>query len=491
VQGVAAVVWILTLAVAAGVARRLSLFLIVIASVGAAALLRRRPSWLLFVLVAAGAAALGARASSNYARDCEAVERMSAVAGAANVTLDGIVSGFPQSGPQGTTFDFTTRIEKRRVRLLVRAECFDPSYGDRYRVRARFTRPTAPMRSFIASRGVSGVVRVRARDVTRLGCGGHPALRTVFWPLHRFARTRLSRAMGSDAGLAIGMLLGERAQMDEPVRDAVRRLGITHLLAISGMHLTTLAGCVLLATRLWPRGRSMTLLAVLTIYTLSVGNIESLTRAYVMAAILIATHTVIRPARPIDALAKALLVMAVASPLCLRSVGLQLSFAATFVVLLMLPHQWHPSTPDGNRLKRWSVTIMKSLGAAFVMSVAVEVFIAPLQLHHFHVLSVAGPLATVVFFFPLTVVLLAAVPVVALVCVFPAQEWPGQLLGSLSLATTHAIQVCGRITPGPFHVPEPNPWIYYGVLVAGCRWRCWLRDAAKRAFLVWVPRRRR
>ena len=34
-------------------------------------------------------------------------------------------------------------------------------------------------------------------------------------------------------------------------------------------------------------------------------------------------------------------------------------------------------------------------------------------------------------------------------------------------------------------------WIYYGVLVAGWRWRCWLRDAAKRAFLVWVPRRRR
>ncbi|HXS09203.1 MAG TPA: hypothetical protein VN852_04405, partial [Candidatus Krumholzibacteria bacterium] len=115
-------VWILTLAVAAGVARRLFLFLIVIASVGAAALVRRRPSWLFLILVAAGAAALGARASSNYARDCEAVERMSAVAGAANVTLDGIVGGFPQSGPQGTTFDFITRIEGRRVCLVVRAE---------------------------------------------------------------------------------------------------------------------------------------------------------------------------------------------------------------------------------------------------------------------------------------------------------------------------------------------------------------------------------
>src|SRR4030095_9965544 len=101
--------------------------------------------------------------------------------------------------------------------LVVRAECFDAAYGDRYLLHARFTRPKASMRSFIASRGASGLVRVRARDVTRLGCGGNPALRAVFWPLHRFTRTRLSRAMGGDAGLAIGMLLGERTQLPEPV----------------------------------------------------------------------------------------------------------------------------------------------------------------------------------------------------------------------------------------------------------------------------------
>jgi ComEC/Rec2-related protein len=488
---VAAVVWILTLAVAAGVARRLSLFLVVMAGVCVAAFVRRRASWLVLLVVAGGAAALGFLASVNYARDCEAVERVSVSAGAANVTLEGIVSGFPQAGSQGTAFEFTTGIEKRRVRLLVRAECFDPSYGDRYLLRARFIRQSESMRSFIASRGVAGVVRVRARDVTRLGCGGNPALRAVFWPLHRFTRTRLSRAMGGDAGLAIGMLLGERTQLPEPVRDAVRRLGITHLLAISGMHLTTIAGCVLLATRLWARGRSITLFAALTIYTLTVGNVESLTRAYLMAAILIATHTVIRPVRPIDALAKALLVMAVASPLCLRSVGLQLSFAATFAVLLILPHQWRPSPTEGSRLKRWSVTAARSLGGAFIMSLAVEIFIAPLQLHHFGSLSAAGPIATVLFFIPVTVVLLGAVPVALLAALVPAHEWPGQMLGAFSLATTRAIVECGRIMPGPFHVPEPNPFVYYGVLVAGWRWRSWLRDAAKRAFLVWVPRRGR
>jgi ComEC/Rec2-related protein len=435
------------------------------------ALVRRRAVLLFLAPVVCGVAALGWRASADFVRDCAVVERVSAAAGAASVTLDGIVTGFPQAGLSGATFDFATSLEGRRVRVLVRAECFDASYGDRYRLRARFVKSTPSMRSFIASRGLAGVVRVRTRDVVFLGRGGNPVLRGVLWPLHRFARTRLSRAMGRDAGLAIGMLLGERTQLGDNVRDAVRRLGITHLLAISGMHLTTVAGCVVLATRLCPRGRSFVLLAALTLYTGTVGNVESLTRAYVMAAVLIATHAMVRPVRPVDALGKALLVMVVGAPLCVRSVGLQLSFAATFAVLLCLPQAWHPQASSGGRARRWAIGAARSLGSAFVLSLAVEIFIAPLQLHHFRTLSAVGPIATVLFFIPVTVVLLAAVPVAALAAFLPAQEWPGHWLGALSLVTTRAILFCGRLTPGPFAVPEPNPWIYYGALCVGWRFR--------------------
>ncbi len=482
-------VWILILAVAAGVARHLLLFLMAVAGVCVAARLRRRVAWLLLALVACGAAALGARARTNHAHDCDVVERVAAAAGAANVALEGTVSGFPQATAPGTAFDFTTSIDGRRVRLLARGDFFNASYGDRYRLRARFIPQSSSMRNFIAARGVAGVVRVRARDVTLLGRGGDPLLRGCFWPLHRFARTRLSRAMGADAGLAIGMLLGERAQLARPVRDAVRRLGITHLLAISGMHLTTVAGCVLMATRLWPRGRAALLLSALTVYTLTVGSVESLTRAYVMAAVLIASHAVIRPVRPIDALARALLLMAVASPLCLRSVGLQLSFAATFAVLLVLRQQRRPSLPRGRR-QRWSTTALRSLGSAFVMSLAVEVFIAPLQLHHFHSLSAVGPAATVVFFVPVTLLLLGAVPVVLIAAIAPAWEGPGHLLGLLSLWTTNAFLWCGRLAPGPLALPEPNPWLYYGALVAGWAFRAhaagWLAAVAGMTLAFWL-----
>jgi len=461
----------LSLAVAAGVARHLSLVLVVLTGTAGLALVQRRAAGVLFVVVALGVALLGWHASTDFALDREAVHRVSTASGAASVELEGIVTGFPMAGARGSSFDFTTRLEGRPVRLLVRSERFDATYGDRYRVRARFVRSTPSMEGFLASRGIAGVVRVRAADIALLGHGGNPILRHVFWPLHRFARTRLTRAMGSDAGLAIGMLLGERTQLGTPVRNAVRRLGITHLLAISGMHLTTVAACVVLATRLWPRARALVLFTALTLYAGLVGNVESLTRAYVMAAILIATHAVIRPVRPVDALAKALLVMAVASPLCLRSVGLQLSFAATFAVLVCLPQRWRSAPGNGAHAGRWVVSAIKSLGSAFVLSLAVEVFIAPLQIHHFRTISIAGPVATVVFFVPVTLVLLGAVPVALLAAIAPAQEWPGQILGTLSVTTTEAILLCGHHTPGPFMPPEPNPWIYYGALLVGWRLR--------------------
>lgn len=466
-----AVVWILTLAVAAGVARRLALLLVLVATLLCAALVRRRAALCVFAVVACAACALGWRASREFERDCAVVEHVKGGAGAVPVTLDGIVSGFPQPGRQGSTFDLATVLDGRRVRLSVRAECFDASYGDRYRLRARFVNVPPSMRGFMDARGVAGLVRVRARDIVRTGQEGNPLLRSVFWPLHRFARTRLTRAMGNDAGLAIGMLLGDRTQLDADVRDAVRRLGITHLLAISGMHLTTVAGCVFLATRAWPRARPLLLFTALTLYTGTVGNVESLTRAYVMAVILITTHAMIRPVQPIDALAKALLVMALATPLCLRSVGLQLSFAATFAVLLCLPHELHLAEAKGNRARRWMLGALKSLGSGFVLSLAVEIFILPLQIYHFHSLSAAGPIATVLFYIPVTVVLLAAVPVIALVALLPGEEWPGRALGLFSVATNRAVLACGRLLPGPLHVPLPDPWLYYAALVLAWKYR--------------------
>ncbi len=469
---VVAVVWILTLAVATGVARRPDLLLLV-PCIGAslAAIQHGRRAAVTLLVLAGLCGALGWHASARLLHDRDAVSRAAASAGAALVTLDGVVASFPQSELHGTRFDFATRVGGREVRVQMRAERFDIGYGERYRMRARFVKPNETGRAFLSSRGLAGSMRARSADIVLRGRGGNPLLRECFWPLHRLARTRLSRAMGNDAGLAIGMLLGERAQLDEPVRDAVRRLGIMHLLAISGMHLTTLAGCVMLFIRRWPRWRSLVLLFALTAYTFTVGDIESLSRSYLMVLLLIAMHATIRPVRAIDALGTTWFLMTVADPLSFRSVGLQLSFAATFAVLVCMPLLKSRPIERSRRVVRWTVTALRPLCAAFVMSLAVEVFIAPLQLHHFGALSVVGPAATVAFFVPVTLILVGAAPMVALVAVLPGSEWPGSALGAVSALTTGMIEACGRAAPPLFTLAAPSPWLYYGGLLVGWRFR--------------------
>ena len=471
-----AVVWLLVFAVAAGVAQQLYLLIVVAIATLVGGCCRscfRYPS-VVFFLLACACGANGWSSSARLARDRACFEHASAAAGSALVSLEGMVTSFPQTGLHGTSFEFATVLEERRVQLQIRAERFDVAYGDRYRVRARLLNSTPAGLRFLASRGLAGSARVRYSEMSLAGRGGNIVVRECFWPLHRFVRTRLSRALGGDAGLAIGMLLGERGQIDEPVRDAVRRLGITHLLAISGMHLTTIAACVMLLVRMWPRRRAQVLLLSLSAYTAMVGGVESLTRAYLMALVLLAAHATVRPLRAIDALGKALFVMALAVPLSLRSVGLQLSFAATFAVLCCLPAKSHAREHHGARQH-----VRRALGSvrtAFLLSIAVELFIAPLQLYHFHMLSAVGPVATVVFFVPVTLVLLGAAPVAALTAFLPAGEWPGSVLGAMTTWTNELIVACGRLAPAPLEISGPSPWLYYGGLFLG--WRLRRRPAA-------------
>jgi competence protein ComEC len=248
------------------------------------------------------------------------------------------------------------------------------------------------------------------------------------------------------------------------------------------MHLTTVAGCVMLCARPWPRWESALLVLAVTAYAAMVGDVESLSRAYLMMLIMVTMRGALRPVRGIDALGTTWFVMSVADPLSLRSVGLQLSFAATFAVLVCLPLVHARPQPGRSLLARWARGSVKSLAAAFVLSVAVELFIAPLQLHHFHALSAVGPVATVLFLFPVTLILLGSAPVAVLGALAPAAEWPGSLLGAVSTLTSEAVVACGRLAPSVLALPEPRPWLYYGALALAWRFRrrrpAWLLAAA-------------
>ena len=133
-----------------------------------------------------------------------------------------------------------------------------------------------------------------------------------------------------EAGLALGIVLGERASVGPALKAAFNATGTTHLLAISGYNLTLVAAVVALVTgRLRPASRAALALGAVLAYSLIVGLEPSVVRAALMAAVAALAVATGRRGTAANALAAAVVLMLAIDPSAIGQAGFLLSVAAT------------------------------------------------------------------------------------------------------------------------------------------------------------------
>jgi len=305
-----------------------------------------------------------------------------------------------------------------------------------------------------------GTAKALPGTVERLpGRGGSLLRREWFWPAHEKVRCDIERRLGARAGVPMALVLGERGALDRRVRDGFVTLGLAHLLALSGFHLGFVAGSLILVMRFAGIRRRGPVVVALGCYVALVGVILSLYRALIMVVLLILGSTVHRPLRPLTALANAFLVMLLVYPHALFSVGFQLSFVATFAVLLAIRGLADP--PRRGRIRKLWYWIRCTVHVGSV----VQIVLAPMLLFYFGKLSVAAPLTTAVFVGPVMVLLaLTAAAVVLGVISFTVSMWTYWVLEHVTSAFVWLLALFVRITPEPIELAVPNIYLFYAGL---------------------------
>lgn len=158
----------------------------------------------------------------------------------------------------------------------------------------------------------------------------------------------LSRYLSEpDAAISIGMLLGDRGTISSEVQDEFRASGISHVLSISGLHVSILVGMLALLLQLVPLSpiiRMGIMISVLWIYIASIGAPLSAVRAGVFwtlyalayrARVLIGAPTI---------LILVLAILMTFDPRAILSPGFQLSMAAVtgiFLITRIVPFRSH------------------------------------------------------------------------------------------------------------------------------------------------------
>lgn len=141
-----------------------------------------------------------------------------------------------------------------------------------------------------------------------------------------------------EAGILKAMVTGDKADVDDSVREAYRAAGISHILAISGLHVSLLAELLRRLLR-QALGRTRRQAAAITLgflwaYGLFTGLSASTARAVILATVVLGGQLLYRKADTLNSLGTAALLILLAKPLYLWDAGFLLSFASVAGIVL-------------------------------------------------------------------------------------------------------------------------------------------------------------
>jgi competence protein ComEC len=209
----------------------------------------------------------------------------------------------------------------------------------------------------------------------------------------------LERVPPQDArGLLKALIIGDRSEISPENREVFNRAGISHLLAISGLHIGMVATLAFFAFRYllarsqrvllaaWVnRGAALMTALPVVAYGLLAGMSPPTQRAVIMVMAFLMGMLLEREHDTINTLAVAALVILIMNPTALFAISFQLSFAAVFAILYMLK-----KFPFISKLRTGPLTVLKRLALFLLVSLAAILGTLPLSLYYFNQTSLIG-----------------------------------------------------------------------------------------------------
>ena len=213
---------------------------------------------------------------------------------------------------------------------------------------------------------------------------------------------------GSTGGVASALVTGKRGAIAEDIKQSFRDSGLSHLLAIAGLHLGLVGAFVFFAVRgglaLIPPialrypikkiAAGVTLVA-LTCYLLISGAAIPTERAFVMNGIVFAAILIDRLRISMRICAIAAAVVLVLDPASLVGVSFQMSFGAV-VALIAVYETFGGQLGRVLRGRSLLAEVVGYCGAVVVTTLVATLGTYPFSIYHFHHIALYSPLANVI-----------------------------------------------------------------------------------------------
>lgn len=287
-----------------------------------------------------------------------------------------------------------------------------------------------------------------------------------YWPVyvsHALRESAKACFPDSVGPLVVALTTGDTSGLDGDFYSALRRTGTAHVVAVSGLHVSFLAGLI---TVLLGRRRRLSAavgIVLMFFFAAAAGNTPSVLRAAFMQSMLLLAPLLDREDDRATSLCTILMLLLIQNPYAAASISLQLSFAAVAGIYLFtgpLCRRWQsilPRKPKGFWL-RLGCMAFRFVTASLAVTLGAIAFTTPLTAYYFDTVTLISPLANLLTLWAVSDLFLGGLVVAVIGLLLPGLA---ALLGLVvSLAGYYLLWMVPALAAFPFAaVPAGSVYI--------------------------------
>ncbi|MEA2104414.1 MAG: DNA internalization-related competence protein ComEC/Rec2 [Candidatus Cloacimonadota bacterium] len=241
---------------------------------------------------------------------------------------------------------------------------------------------------FLESRGIYGLSYLYHQKVKVIG-NEKTFLSEFVIPVRQFVRQKIIKFYPSkQAGFLQAILLGEKGALSDDLREDFANSGLSHILAVSGLHTGVIALILLTLFQIIVRKKNLArifTIIFLVYYVFLSHSVPSVQRAVIMISLILIGKILQRKSDTINILFAAGFIILAINPNQLFSVGFQFSFSSVFAILVIFPlfSRLLRKIRKKSRAVFWGMNMV-------LLSLTIQTILAPFTIYYFHKVAFGG-----------------------------------------------------------------------------------------------------
>ena len=396
------------------------------------------------------------------------------------LTLIAIVDSNKEEKEYKDTYKIKTEYKDTNLILSVnKNKDIELEYGDKILIKGEFVEPSEARnyggfdyKEYLKSIKIYGTIK--ADNVEFLANNNNNSIFTFANNINLKIKENINKLIPEKySAIFTGLILGDTSKVEEEVNEDFKIANISHVLAISGMHITYIVIGIELVLKkgIGKRKTRIITIIILVMYMFITGFMPSVVRSSIMGIIMLISKLIHRKNDIWTSISLSLLILLIYNPFLILNVGLQLSYLGTIGIVCFNKNVYNflrklkiQNKKIRYRINRKFILFMDKIKEILSVTLSAQIVILPILLFNFNILGIYFFISNI-----LVSIIIGPIIIVGFVCIlisFVSIE----IAKILSIFMSVGIQILisiSEISHLPFskiYIPTPKVWqivIYY------------------------------